>query len=168
MPHHTWGSMERIRRQSHQRLWRRPLYHEGPLRARRIQKGKRSCLLATWNAHTDVTGHILFCRLLNQFEVLYFHVKMTRNTTCTSKKERPRLQRKTKKFVMGACESADYRRYTCWRSGQRFSTGTFHLQAAPVPTVRWSRDQTVFVDDTARHCPSFVENNHFLYGRTNG
>lgn len=159
---HTRGSMERHRRQSHQRPWRRPsLPRRDLLLVWRIQKG--GTILpewATWECYrTDVTGVSCYSSkdLLNwKFEgIVLPAVKDDEKHDLHPSKvlERPKViyNEKTKKFVMWAhVESADYSKACAGVAVSDSPTGTFTYVGSFRPNGAMSRDQTVFVDDNGK------------------
>lgn len=173
---HTRGSMERHRRQSHQRPWRRPsLPRRNLLLVWRIQKGETILPeWATWECYrTDVTGVSCYSSkdLLNwKFEgIVLPAVKDDEKHDLHPSKvlERPKViyNEKTKKFVMWAhVESADYSKACAGVAVSDSPTGTFTYVGSFRPNGAMSRDQTVFIDDNGKAYQFYSsENNATLY-----
>lgn len=168
--------MERHRRQSHQRPWRRPsLPRRDLLLVWRIQKGETILPeWATWECYrTDVTGVSCYSSkdLLNwKFEgIVLPAVKDDKKHDLHPSKvlERPKViyNEKTKKFVMWAhVESADYSKACAGVAVSDSPTGTFTYVGSFRPNGAMSRDQTVFVDDNGKAYQFYSsENNATLY-----
>ena len=159
---HTRGSMERHRRQSHQRPWRGLLYHEGTYYWYGEYKKGETILpeWATWECYrTDVTGVSCYSSkdLLNwKFEgIVLPAVKDDEKHDLHPSKvlERPKViyNEKTKKFVMWAhVESADYSKACAGVAVSDSPTGTFTYVGSFRPNGAMSRDKTVFVDDNGK------------------